>query len=112
MPLESLKNGESAMVFWRRRSSAREIEAQLNALKSDFQALQHDIRGLSGSVSEVASDMAHATNSATENALESVGDWTNDSIGALKDMVRKQKLASMVLSMGAGALAGALLLRR
>ena len=100
------------MVFWRRRSTAREIEAQLNALKSDFQALQHDIRGLAGSVSEAAADMARATDKAAENALESMGDWTNDSIGALEDVVRKQKLASMVLSMGAGALVGALLLRR
>jgi hypothetical protein len=86
------------------------MEARLDAVKSDFQALQHDIRGLAGSVSEAAMDMAHAK--AAENALESMDDWINDYIGPLKDTVRKQKLASMILSMGAGALAGALLLRR
>lgn len=100
------------MAIWRRKRSAREIEARLDALKSDFQALQHDMRGLAGSVSEAASDMAHATNRATENALESVGDWTNDNVGSLRDTVRKQPLASMMLSVGAGALVGALLLRR
>ncbi len=100
------------MVFWRRRNSARDIEAQLDAVKSDFRALQHDIRGLAGSVGEAASGMAHATDKAAENALESMGDWTNHSIGSLRDTVRNQPFASMILSMGAGALVGAVLLRR
>jgi hypothetical protein len=101
-----------AMALWQRRNGARAIEARLDALKSDFQALQHDIRGLAGSVGDAASDMAHATNRAGESALENVGDWTNDSIGSLRDTVRKQPLASLVLSMSAGAVVGALLLRR
>jgi len=100
------------MAIWRKRNGAREIEARLDALKSDFQALQHDMRGLAGSVSEAASDMTHAANRATEDALESMGDWTNDNIGSLRDTVRKQPLASIILSMGAGALVGALFLRR
>jgi len=100
------------MAIWRKRNGAQKIEARLDALKSDFRALQHDIRGLAGSVGEAASDMAHVTNRATENALENMGDWTHDNIGSLRDTVRKQPLASMILSVGAGALVGALLLRR
>jgi ElaB/YqjD/DUF883 family membrane-anchored ribosome-binding protein len=100
------------MGLWRRRDGARAIEARLDALKSDFQALQHDIRGLAASVNDAATDMAHATNRATENALDSAGNWTNDSVGSLMDTIRKQPLASMILSMGAGALVGALLMRR
>ena len=96
------------MAIWRRRSRAREIQTRLEDLKSDFLALQEDMRGLAEGVGDAASDVVHTTNRAAENAL----DWTNDNIGSLQDSVRKQPLAAVVLSMSAGALVGALLSRR
>jgi ElaB/YqjD/DUF883 family membrane-anchored ribosome-binding protein len=96
------------MAIWRRRSRARDIQTRLAALRSDFQALQDDMRGLAEGVGDAASDVVHTTNRAAEDAL----DWTNDNIGSLQDSVRRQPLAAVVLSMGAGALVGSLLLRR
>lgn len=100
------------MFFWHRRNGARDIEARLGALKSDFQALQDDMKGLATGVGAAASDVFHTTNRTAENALESVGEWTNDNIGSLKDTVRKQPLAAVLVSMSAGALVGAILSRR
>jgi ElaB/YqjD/DUF883 family membrane-anchored ribosome-binding protein len=96
------------MAIWRRRSHARDIRTRLDALRTDFLALQEDMRGLAEGVGDAASDVVHTTNRAAENAL----DWTNDNIGSLQDSVRKQPLAAVVLSMSAGALVGALLSRR
>jgi ElaB/YqjD/DUF883 family membrane-anchored ribosome-binding protein len=96
------------MAIWRRRSRAREIQARLKALRSDFLALQEDVRGLAGGVGDAASDVVHTTNRAAGDALN----WTNDNIGSLQDTVRRQPLASVMLSMSAGALLGALLSRR
>jgi ElaB/YqjD/DUF883 family membrane-anchored ribosome-binding protein len=100
------------MAIWRRRSRAQEIEARLEALKSDFHALQDDLRGLADGVSGAASDAVHVTNRAAGDALESVSGWTNDNLGSLQDSVRRQPLAAVILSAGAGALVGALLSRR
>jgi ElaB/YqjD/DUF883 family membrane-anchored ribosome-binding protein len=100
------------MAIWRRRSHVRNIEARLDALKSDFQALQKDIRGLAVGVSDAATDAVHTTNRAAEDALESVGEWTNHNIGSLQDSVRRQPLAAVIVFMSAGALIGALLSRR
>lgn len=100
------------MSIWRRRNGARDIEAHLDALKSDFQALQEDVRGLADGVGSAASNMLHSTNRTAEHAIESVGDWTSDNIGSLRDQVRRQPLAAVALSVSAGALVGAILSRR
>jgi len=100
------------MAIWRRRSHARNIEARLGALRSDFLALQKDIRGLAGAASDAASDVVHTTNRAAESALDSASEWTHDNIDSLQDSVRRQPLAAVILFMSAGALIGALLSRR
>jgi ElaB/YqjD/DUF883 family membrane-anchored ribosome-binding protein len=100
------------MAIWRRRNHAQNIEARLVALKSDFAALQQDVRGLAQGVGDAATDVVQTTSRATGQALDSVGDWTNDNVGSLQDSVRRQPLAAVLLSMSAGALVGALLTRR
>lgn len=100
------------MAVWRRRSNARNIETRLAALQSDLHVLQEDMKGLANGVSDAASDVLRSTNKAAEHALESVGEWTNDGVGSLRHTVREQPLAAVILSIGAGALLGALLLRR
>ena len=101
------------MAIWnRRQNAAQAVEARLDALKSDFLALQDDVKGLARGVSAAASDMIQSTSRGAEDALESVGDWTTDNVGSVRDQVRKQPLAASALSVGAGAVIGAILSRR
>ena len=59
--------------------------------------------------------MNGALNDAMESVTdmaERVEDWSEDNLETLRETVRNQPLASVMLSVGAGALLGALLLRR
>jgi hypothetical protein len=100
------------MTIWRKRSHAEEIAARFSALKSDFRALQGDLRNLAEEVNGAASDAVRTTNQAAEDALESVNEWTTTNIGSLQGSVRKQPLAAVILCISAGALIGALFSRR
>jgi ElaB/YqjD/DUF883 family membrane-anchored ribosome-binding protein len=104
----------------RKRRSANgngnDLQAKLDALKADLEALQTDIKGLAGEVSSAAQErMNGALNDAMESVqdmAERVEDWSEDNLETLRETVRNQPLASVVLSVGAGALLGAILLRR
>ncbi len=96
-------------------SNGSEVQSRLNALRADLDALQKDMRGLVGEVGDVASKevqgaMGGAIHSAQE-AVERLEDWGNENLDGVRDVVRTQPLAACVLSMSAGALIGALLLR-
>ena len=93
-----------------------DMQAKLDALKADLESLQGHVRGLAGDVGGVA---AERMNTVLADAMESVQEmtdkiegWGNDNLESIRDSVRDQPLAACVLSMGAGALLGALLLRR
>jgi ElaB/YqjD/DUF883 family membrane-anchored ribosome-binding protein len=93
-----------------------DMQGRLESLKADLEALQNDMKGFAGEVSGVA---AERMNDALENAMEAVHDmaervegWGTDNLESVRDQVRNQPLASVLLSVGAGALLGALLLRR
>jgi ElaB/YqjD/DUF883 family membrane-anchored ribosome-binding protein len=102
----------------RKRKNGSEVQARLNALRADLDALQKDMRGLVSDVGDVASvaskevqgAMGGAIHSAQE-AAERLEDWGNENLDGVRDAVRTQPLAACVLSMSAGALIGALLLR-
>lgn len=92
------------------------MQGRLDALRADLEALQTDMRGLAGEVSGAAQERM---NDALENAMEAVQDmadrvegWGTDNLESIRDQVRNQPLASVALCVGAGALLGALLLRR
>ena len=96
-------------------SNGSEVQARINALRADLDALQKDMRGLVSDVGDVASKevqgaMGGAIHSAQE-AAERLEDWGNENLDGVRDAVRTQPLAACVLSMSAGALIGALLLR-
>jgi len=96
-------------------SNGSEVQARLSALRSDLDALQKDMRGLMSEVGGVASKevqgaMGGAMHSAQE-AVERIEDWSHENLDGVRDAVRHQPLAACVLSMSAGALIGALLLR-
>ena len=88
------------------------VEQRFDALKSDFDALQKDLRGLATDVPNAARDSVNRLIRNGEEARDDVEAWTNENIGSLRDSIRDQPLASCILSMSAGALLGALMLRR
>jgi ElaB/YqjD/DUF883 family membrane-anchored ribosome-binding protein len=110
------------------------IEARLAALRTDFDVLQGDLKGLYGDVSEVASARATAAMRAAEEVAdramllaeeaareakvraleysEDAQEWAEDNADELRSQVRAQPLASLLIAGGIGAFLGAILLRR
>lgn len=91
------------------------MQSRLNSLRADFDALQHDVRGLASDVGDAASTqvqelMTDAIGSAND-AVERVSEWSTENLNGVRDAVKTQPLAACMLSMSAGALIGALLLR-
>jgi ElaB/YqjD/DUF883 family membrane-anchored ribosome-binding protein len=107
-----------ATAATRRRKNGHngsEVQSRLSSLRADFDALQQDMRALVSDVGEVASEQVHgAVNGAIETASEAVdrvGEWGNENLDGMRQAVRTQPLAACMLSMSAGAIIGALLLR-
>ena len=101
----------------RRRKNGHngDLQARLSSLRDDIDALQHDMRGLVSDVKDVASEQVQgAVNEAIETAHETVdrvGEWGNENLDGVRQAVRTQPLAACMISMSAGAIIGALLLR-
>jgi ElaB/YqjD/DUF883 family membrane-anchored ribosome-binding protein len=91
------------------------MQSRLNSLRADIDALQHDVRGLASDVGDAASTqvqelMSDAIGTATE-AVDRVSEWGAENLAGVRSAVKMQPLAACMLSMSAGALIGALLLR-
>src|SRR5579871_2974512 len=91
------------------------MQSRLNSLRADFDALQNDVRGLASDVGDVASTqvqglMNDAIGTATP-AADRIGEWGSENINTVRKAVKTQPLAACMLSMSAGAIIGALLLR-
>jgi len=102
----------------RKRRNGRngaDLQGRLSSLRDDLDALQHDVRGLMSDVGDVATDRVHtAVNGAIDTATDTVdrvSEWGNENLEGVREAVRTQPLAACVLSMSAGAIIGALLLR-
>jgi ElaB/YqjD/DUF883 family membrane-anchored ribosome-binding protein len=102
----------------RKRRNGRngaDLQGRLSSLRDDLDALQHDVRGLMSDVGDVATDQVHtAVNGAIDTATDTVdrvSEWGNENLEGVREAVRTQPLAACVLSMSAGAIIGALLLR-
>jgi ElaB/YqjD/DUF883 family membrane-anchored ribosome-binding protein len=100
----------------RKRDPQANVEARLAALRDDIETLQADIRGLGGEMGELASTRAREALTSAEEAAAAASDklenWASENVEDMRDHVRNQPLAAMLLSMSAGALVGAWLLRR
>lgn len=96
-------------------SNGTDLQARLSSLREDLDVLQQDVRGLMSDVGDVATDQVHSVvNGAIDTAsdtVERVSEWGNDNLEGVRHAVRTQPLAACVLSMSAGAIIGALLLR-
>ena len=102
----------------RKRKNGRngsDVQARLNSLRGDLDALQQDMRGLMTDMGGAATEQVQgAVNGAIESAseaVERVSDWSNENLDGVRQVVRMQPLAACAISMSAGALIGALLLR-
>ena len=100
----------------RNNGNGHDLQDRLDALRDDLGALQKDLRGLLSDAGDAANGQVH---SAVKGALRSVEDvtdrieeWGSDNLESVRDAVRTQPLAAVALSMSAGALIGALFLRR
>jgi phage tail tape-measure protein len=95
-------------IFGRRKRGARKIAATFDALQSDLNALRKDARQLASGVSAAASGGVEAA----QNAYGGVERWTSGNIGSMRNTVRGQPLAACLVSLGVGAVLGALFVRR
>lgn len=96
----------------RRASGEGQVESRLSALRQDLEALQQDMRGLGEGVGEAAQARLAEALRATENLAAQMEEWTNEHLDTVREAVREQPVAAVLVSMGIGALLGALILRR
>jgi ElaB/YqjD/DUF883 family membrane-anchored ribosome-binding protein len=97
------------------KASNTTMQSRLNSLRADFDALQQDVRSLAGDVGDVASSqvqefMSDAIGTASDT-VNRVNDWGVENLNGVRTAVKTQPLAACMLSMSAGAIIGALLLR-
>jgi ElaB/YqjD/DUF883 family membrane-anchored ribosome-binding protein len=95
-------------IFRRRKSGVKKIATQLDALQSELSALRKDARELVNGVGEAAESAVDAA----QAACGDVGKWTAGNVSSARHSVRNQPLTACLVSLGAGAVLGALFLRR
>lgn len=115
------------MVARKKKSGSKAMDAKLGALRSDLEAIRSDIKKGAkdgeGVVNAQAQAALQAAGSVAERALrlaeetamdwaDDVETWTNDNLDSARESVRAQPLSAMLLSLGAGAILGAIFLRR
>jgi ElaB/YqjD/DUF883 family membrane-anchored ribosome-binding protein len=95
-------------IFRRKRKAAQRVAAQLNELQSDLTALRKDAKDFANGIGKVAGSAVDAA----EDTYDGVEKWTAGNLGSMRSSVRNQPLTACLVSLGAGAVLGALLLRR
>jgi len=95
-------------LFRRKKRGMKKVEAQLDALQSELADLQKDAQALAGHVGRTVGDAIDAA----EGAYNGMHRWTNGNVRSMRGTVRDQPLTAVLVSLGAGAVLGALFLRR
>jgi hypothetical protein len=95
-------------IFRRRNRDVRRITDQLETLQSELSALRHDAKKLSDGLSKTAG----AAVDTAEAAYDGAGNWASDNLGLMREWGRGQPLTALLVTLGAGAVLGALFLRR
>jgi hypothetical protein len=91
-----------------RRRVARTRPNGMGAVRADLDALQKDVLGL---VSDVRGAAGREVRGAVDGAAGWVESWGQENLAGVREAVRSQPLRACALSIGAGAIIGALLLR-
>ena len=99
---------------------------RVDAIRSDVEALQSDVKGLADSTLELGSESARmAVRTAEAIALRAiklaeeaatgvagdVEDWANGNLENARDQIRSQPISALLVSLGIGAVLGAIFLR-
>jgi ElaB/YqjD/DUF883 family membrane-anchored ribosome-binding protein len=80
---------------------------KVRAMRSDFDAWQKDMRGTMNDIGDATREARHAMGGAIERFVN----WGEDNLPGVAQAVRSQPFKACAISLGAGALIGALLLR-
>jgi ElaB/YqjD/DUF883 family membrane-anchored ribosome-binding protein len=86
---------------------SRKAKRKVRAMRSDFNAWQKDMRGTMNDIGEATREARHAMG----GAIERFESWGEDNLPRVAEAVRSQPFKACAISLGAGALIGALLLR-
>ncbi len=110
----------------RKTAGTKGFDAKLDALRSDIDALKNDTKSIVSEGQDIAQDRARAAMRTAEDVAErayrlaeetttDLADdaemWTNDNLKSARERVQRQPISAMFLSLGVGALLGALLRR-
>src|SRR5262245_31183742 len=83
-------------------------QGRMSAVRADLNALQKDVRGL---MNDVGGSATREVRDVMGGAFERLEEWGTENLAGVREAVRSQPLKACVLSIGAGAILGALLLR-
>ena len=92
----------------RKSRNGHQVPGRISAVRHDLDALRKDMRGLMSEVGDVATREVRGAMGGAVERLETFG---NESLAGVRDAVRSQPLKACAISIGAGAIIGALLLR-
>jgi ElaB/YqjD/DUF883 family membrane-anchored ribosome-binding protein len=99
-----------------KRNRVNPLDKRIATLREDIEDLQDHMKTLVSDAGDAAntgvSEAVRATEIAAQQVLDDVDEWATGNADLLRDRVREQPLMSCILSLGAGALVGALFLRR
>jgi len=122
----------------KKSNGADHVEQRITALRDDLNAIQDDVKGLAAGAAELAAErvddvrsslnesaanvqsLARArlnkalkdTQGVVDRLSDEVEDWAAGNVEGARKQIRTQPLKACLISLGAGALIGALLLRR
>jgi ElaB/YqjD/DUF883 family membrane-anchored ribosome-binding protein len=100
----------------KKRNGATPMDRRVETLREDIVALQENMRTLVSDAGDAANgginDAVRATENAAQQVLEDVEDWASGNVDTVRERIREQPLKACLISLGAGMLLGAWLLRR
>jgi ElaB/YqjD/DUF883 family membrane-anchored ribosome-binding protein len=104
------------MVQKRKRRNGHTSAASLESLQQDLAALQANmskvISGLGGAASDGVTQAMRSASSTAEEVAEQVEAYGQEGVDTVRSSIRAQPLVACAISVGAGALLGALLSRQ
>ncbi len=112
------------MADHKEKKDTKRLDSRLGTLRSELETLESDMKNFAGDVEGVADSRVHQALRKAENiahrayryAEESsahvahdVENWADDNLDGARKSIRAQPLSALVISVGAGALIGAIL---
>src|SRR5262245_39800552 len=108
----------------RRKQNGRKLDTRIEALRADLDSLQTDIKALPPDAQSAANEKINvpihraegvaerALRLAEDTATQAYGDvehWASENLDSARGRVREQPLAAVLVSLGLGAVLGAII---